>query len=475
MNNPFEQLAVQFVVTVAKRVEGQLVSLVFASPLSARSSDVGLLWHPGYRATHTRRLLVKFVLSLVVEGGKGLLRLAFRMRSWGYAVYGIIGDSILVVPVGCGRLDEDGTFRTSYVETQKNDGLFIFGNKKDCGGNAQNIKKISVIDAWRLTAILAESGVTAFQEIDGPFVERFLLLLYWLGWVISLRWLPEYYLGLSLAAVVQKYKITKIGCVHDMQGYARVVWGVTERSHAIGYTVQHASLSLGKRGYVCYPQELACGLELSDVMYVFNKKIADILKPLYTQTHFFLGCSARYRHWKNIEYATPEGTQCLFIGSLARYDNDTLISCIRRVVSTNPSDMPIRLRLHPFAEISSRDKLWLWIQKRNRRVEISTKTPLRTDIEQALVVVGMSTTVLHEALLLGRPVIQLSHPQYLETVDLDEVRGVLKRDFRMLSIDDIQQASRLIVDPQAMQQALGLHHPVVTYKRLFSPPEGAQL
>ena len=93
---------------------------------------------------------------------------------------------------------------------------------------------------------------------------------------------------------------------------------------------------------------------------------------------------------------------------------------------------------------------------------------LIADLESAIAVVGMSTTVLEEALLLGCPVIQLQHPDYRSFIDIDGVEGVMKMDYRKLLAKVLIEASTLTVDYVGMRKRLGLLNDIVVYKRLFT-------
>jgi hypothetical protein len=84
------------------------------------------------------------------------------------------------------------------------------------------------------------------------------------------------------------------------------------------------------------------------------------------------------------------------------------------------------------------------------------------------VVIGMSTTVLEEAVLLGRPVIQIKDADFLKYIDLDGVSGA-----RCLAVSDItsaaiESAGATAVDTAAMRERLGLNRPEVAYGTLFS-------
>lgn len=464
----FEVLAAKFVAEAARSVSEKLISSVFASPLSARSSDICMLWHQGYRKRHSVKLFLALLLSMLLGFLKGMVRLATNSKPFGYAIYGKITDSILVVTSLCGSQTPDGDYKTVYVETVKDDALFVFGPYNSCGKNSEEIKCLLFTEMLILSYSLVKSGLRATARLDCKMFDKVLLLLKWLCWTLSFQWLHDYYLEKSLSDTVKKYGIQKVGCIHEMHYYARVVWRVAKKYKAKSYTIQHAAFSNGKRWYICLSEEIESGLELPDVMYVYNKRVANVLKHYYRKTDFYLGCSTRYSHWKAVSGIEKNGKYYLFVSALAGFDNDVLITALRSLLKTSTELLPVRLRLHPFAKLSYCVKRWIRTSLKKGIIGISKNASLRDDLENAAVVIGMSTTVLEESLLLGRPVIQINHPDFREFIDIGGVEGVMKRNYRELLAKDLIDASSLKVDHMEMRKRLGLQHEVIDYKRLFA-------
>ncbi|MBI4843571.1 MAG: hypothetical protein HY809_04520 [Nitrospirae bacterium] len=464
----FEHLSAMFIASAARSAPKRLVSSVLASPLSARNSDICMLWHPGYRKRHGLRLAAGSIVSLAEAFLKGIVKLLVKPRPFGYALYGAAGESVLVITAAmCGSETPDGKFKTPYVETEEDDALFVFGLKKDCGRNPADVNELPVMKKAILAFALIKSGISAFTEIEGRIFDKCLLLLKWLSWVLSLRWLHDYYLEEVLSGIVEKHGIKKIGCIHEMHFYSRTVWRVAAKYNCRGYTVQHAAFSKGKRWYFCFPEETESGLRLPDVMYVYSGRVSDTLKQYYKNTLFRLGCSARYAHWKNVSAGDKKGGHFLFAGALARFDNEVLISSLQKAAAASPGGIKFRLRLHPFADLSCGLKRWIRSSEEKGIISVSRGRSLKEDIENASAVIGMSTTVLEEALIMGRPVVQITHPEYLEYIDIEGIDGVQKADYTDLSFSMLKETAGKAVDVAAMRDRLGLNNPVITYKRLF--------
>jgi hypothetical protein len=464
----FEKLAAKFVVLVARTVPGELTSSIFASPLSVRNSDNCMLWHPGYRNNHRVKLFIVLSFSVFSESLKGVVRLMTNIKSFEYAIYGKIKDSILVIVSLCGIQNTNGEYKTAYVKTDKDDALFVFGPYKSCGINSVRVENLLLTEKFLLVSSLVKSTLFATARLDCKISDKVLLVLKWLSWALSLRWLHDYYLEKSLSEIVERYNTRKIGCIHEMHSHARIVWRVAKRFKARGYTIQHAAFSDGKRWYFCYSEEIESGLRLPDIIYVHSDRVSNVLKQYYEGTDFYLGCSARYSQWKDVKRSEKKGKYYLFVAGLAGFDNDVLMTTLSRLLDTPTELLPVRLRLHPYAEISYGVKRWIRTSLRNNIIELSNNVSLRDDLENAAVVIGMSSTVLEESLLLGRPVVQLQHPDYREYIDIGGIKGSMKMDYRKLLPKDLIDVSTLKVDHLEARKRLGLENEIVDYKRLFA-------
>lgn len=464
----FDHIAARFTASAASFSSEQIKSMIFASPLSARSPDVSMLWHPEYRQKHGLKVMCSLLLLLCVSCLKGILKLFANPKPFGYAVYGEIRDALFVVTATCGSVT-DGSYKTPYVKTGDDDGLFVFGPVDKCGSHAVRTEPLSFVAKFTVLFILIKVGVRACAVCRAGLLDRTLLILQWFVWVVGLNWLYYYYLDLSLSKVVEEYKVQKIGCAHEMHSYARVVWRVARKYKAKGYTIQHAAISEGKRWYFVYPEEKESGLILPDVMFVFNKEVEVMLRPWYEATRFVPGCSDRYSAWKNISSReVAGGVYCLFAGALAGFDNLTLIVALKSLLGSGQLSMPVKVRLHPAAQMSRGDKSWLIKAAQQGLIVKSEGTSLKEDLENAAIVVGMSTTVLEEALLLGCPVIQLINTEYLEFINIKGVKGALRKKHNEMVASDLLSMVGISVDHEIMRNRLGLHHPVVSYERLFA-------
>jgi hypothetical protein len=400
---------------------------------------------------------------------KGMAKIMVGYEPFGYALYGKSGDQVLVVSSVCGAATKEGGYETRYVFTDSDSFLFVFGHMGECGNN---VNKVEHIAGWRklqMLFTLFNRSVSVFAEIDGRFVDKALLFMEWFSWVLGLEWMHNYYLERALSNIVKRYGIKKIGCIHEMHSYARVVWHVASNLGAKGYAIQHASISYGKRWYFPSREENASGLASPDFLYVFEKRLAEMLKPYFQHAKFMLGCSCRYSSWVSLKQIlpAPKDGYYLFVGALAKFDNEVVLSSLR-ILLEEKGELPIvRVRLHPNAELARGAARWLERESEKGRIQLSIGVSLISDICSSKVVVGMSTTVLEESLLLGRPVVQLTHSDYLPFIDLEDMPGALRIDHKNIS-SEILKSFMSVADPARMRQRLGLDQCLVTFSQLFS-------
>ena len=468
MEDKFEQLSAKYVAAVAQSMDENNMSVVFSSPLSARSPDLCFLWHTGYRKKYFMKLTTQVLFSLPLEFIKGLIKLFSNFKPLGYILQGKIDDKILVIPLSCTKLDNNGKYQNQYISTEEDDAVFIFGPKSSLKGREVKEIKITFKEKLLLLYKLLRGGGVAFFNTKGKVADRLLIFMSWMLWILGFKWIDDYRLDRSLSHVVEEYEIRKIGCIHEMHNYARIVWRVKYRYGLKGYTVQHAAVASGKRWYFCHPEEKDSGLMLPDIMYIYNNKVKDLLKPYYSNTQFILGCSYRYSGWRNVNGRKHnKGKYYLFVGALAGFDNDVLFSSLRHLLKATKETISLRIRLHPLAILNQNDKIWLENNIKNGIIHVSKDVSLKQDIEDAIAVIGMSTTVLEEALLMGCPVIQLQHPDYLQYIDIDGLQGASKIDYDRLSFDDLMSVANAQPNPHEIREKLGLDHSLVTYKSMF--------
>ena len=463
-SDPLEELSAEMVAFLEKR-KPALASLVFSSPLSARTPDLSMVWHSGYRRLHRQKLVLQLLSNAVVALGKGAARLA-GARPWGYCRYGQTVDRILVLASLCGQ--ENGSrFQTEYVRTGPSDSLFVFGEYTSLGQARYRFSRPD-LGAQVITALsLLWGGCEASLFLRGPVGDRLILLLLWTEWVWSWRWLPMMQLEATLRTIVQKEGVKQIGCVHEMHAYARIVWRVASAESARSCTIQHASVSRGKRWYFSYEVERQAGLRLPEVCFVFGVQAKDLLRPALPGTRLVFGCSQRYARWRGqVPDVDAKVGTVLLVGGLAAFDNEAVLGALKILSEEKLPRRVFKLRLHPSAQLSRAQKRWIRKSVRTGTFEVSNSS-LKEDLEVAALVIGMSTSVLEEALLLNRKVIQVIDDRYRTYIDIEGVPGVLR--IHWTDMDNVPLTLPPSVETHRLfRERLGLDKILVDYSRLFS-------
>ncbi len=468
-DDPFEALAARCVTSVAERVSQDVRFLVFSSPVCTRRTDVSLLWHPVYRNGHKARLLLKALAAFPLDLAKGVLRLAPPFRQYGWCVSGEIDDRVLVTPSLCAEEVTPGQYRTPYVASQADDALYLFGLRSSFGGGAKTMRLRLLADLARPFFVLARATLGAALVVSGPWFEKVLIWLSWCSWLVSLRWLELIALHRNLSAFVKRNRVARIGCIHEMHEHARVVWDVASRHGARSCTVQHAAFSKGKRWLFPSPDEVDAGLALPDVFYVYENQIVEMLQEHYRGTTFVLGSSSRYSQIREAEPFEAAGIEYyLFATALPSFDNDVVLGSIKRILAQR-SPGRIRVRLHPAAQLVPFIRSWLRSAQRSGTVEVSSGTSLNQDLQHAIAVVGMGSTVLEEGLIMGRPVVQIAHPSFRKYLDLEGLPSVSRVDYKKFSNSTLESLPPIDRPPLEARRRLGLTQPEVTYDRLFPP------
>ncbi len=464
ITDPLETVAADFTAFTVGHLPADISTLPFASVISARSPDIYLLWHPVYRCKHKVGLLAYHAALMVYKKIRGCQALFSLRKQFRYKIYGEVGSTLLVTPALCGK-ESGGNWQTNYVKISPQDALFVFGFGEQWGKNAHAAQALSVGKAYAYAWALSIAGISAAFSIKGTWADRILVLLLWLTWVVSFEWFESYYFKQTLEKAIKEHRLQKIGCIHEMHGYARLIWILGQQYHLSTHALQHASVTQGKRWYFADKAERKAGLQLPQHMYVYDRSMIDLLRPYFPTTEFKLGLSWRYAHWQDVKPVAGSGDHVLFVSALAGFDNTVLINVLKRLHSEGVLKQ-VHLRFHPLARLSPAARQWIKAQTDNGWIVLTGQVPLKEDLLKSKVVVGMGTTVLEEALLLGRPVVHIQHLDYVQYIHLHGVQGASLKAWDEITgryLEDIPQPA----DVTDIRHRFGLEHPLVDYARLF--------
>lgn len=406
-----EQIMGEFTAALAKHLPEDLrTPVAFCSPASFREPEIDTCWH----SYMIRRGLFLFIFDQLpkflrawASGVRRFMRGHFG--SWnfkpreGATVLGITPRSICKV--------QDGRVETNYCypeDVAQMSWLIIDEAGKEAGGYPVSkwrvaVTFLQVLYVWVRVSCLRRR-ITKDWLVASVITFR---------WIFGFQWVIQWMWSLKLRSLLSSVRPSKVHAVHETWPWARIVWQEAARLGIRTSTIQHASIVRSKLWYFPSREEREVGIALPDEFFVFSQKNEDLLRPFYPRTRFVVSCGPRYAHWKE-RAALPSPTNTaplLFTTSLPWWDNEVVLQGLYRLVQTG-SVRPIRVRFHPCAVISNRWKRWLTHTVAKGSVTISDGT-FQDDVMNAGAVIGLNTTVLEEAMAMGRPAIVLHTDQYL--------------------------------------------------------------
>ena len=458
------EIAGHFTAKFAKRISFPVKITVFCGPASFRDPEADNCWHP-YMIRSGVAVFVKDQLPLFMKAiGGGIRRFLtgcfgrfHYIENDGATVLGVSPTSICSI--------KDGKVETSYCHEDDTDRIawFLIDEKeKEPGGYP--VSRVAVI-RWFLRMLGSWFYVTLFGRQEERRGDWFVVSVLTLRWIMSLLWVNAWMLELALETLLKDSCFKKVFCVHEMHPQARVACSVSRRIGVPFRVLQHASINRSKLWYFPVRQELASGLTCPDEFVVFSDDVITLLKPYYpSSTAFSLGCSNRYAHWKTktADYSPRNNNGgVLFVTSLSWWDNAVVLDAVSRLLDEAYTDRLLRVRLHPHAFVPSAAQSWFDEQVTSGEICRSVGS-LEQDIAASSLVVGMTTTVLEEAALLGKPIITLQSSDYLSFEDgigpicsADSFSARLVEDtIRTFGTDDLH------VGICASRRLLGIDQPV---------------
>jgi hypothetical protein len=227
----------------------------------------------------------------------------------------------------------------------------------------------------------------------------------------------KWMLALKIRGIIESSSPEEVFCVHEMHPHSRIAWGEARRFHIPTVTIQHASIVRSKLWYFPTREELVSGLATPNKMAVFSEDVRDLFTSFFPEdTLYPLACGPRFTKWQSISTnalpQTVDGRPILFAGSLPWWDNVVVLKGVQRLLTEGDPERPIAVRLHPAAKVPVKWKKWLDQMAQTGKVNLS-RGSLEDAIRDSAVVVGMNTTVLEEAALMGKAVVVLVEGNYL--------------------------------------------------------------
>lgn len=411
-----EQALGRFTASFAQRLPKDLRSTAFCGPASFRDPEADDIWH-GYMIRRGIVPVLQGQIPLLARALIGGIRRFILARFGSFTFFPRDRARVLGVgPVGICKT-KNGSVETGYCHPEDTKAMawlvFDDGRRDPEGYPLSRFVILSVylkmLFCWVFVSFSCRGHDSRMDWAVGS-------LLTW-RWILSLVWVNKWMLALKIRGIIESINPKEVFCVHEMHPHSRIAWAEARRFHIPTVTIQHASIVRTKLWYFPTREELAAGLATPDKMAVFSKDVEDLFERYFPGKTFYpLACGPRFSKWKKIRSSehsqvTGEGP-ILFAGSLPWWDNEVVLKGVQRLLAEDDQKRSIKVRPHPAAKIPFKWKEWLEQKAETGKVNFS-KGSLEDAISESAVVVGMNTTVLEEAALMGKAVLVLEEPDYL--------------------------------------------------------------
>ena len=374
-------------------------------PSSFRDPESNEYFHVGGQSL----AVSSFVLGLV----KSLIRfiyIIFKKRLGRFTFIKRENSDVLVLsPVTVTRF-ESNKIKTTYLEVEDIDRsnwlLFEEGKGQEAKDNSYPSRLETLVSMLKLLrAVLFDSSPQGRHEI-----EAFRLNLIW---ILGGYWVHLLVLEKSLRKILKSSDFKLVHCVHEFHPHSRVLWKVAEELNIKSSSILHAPMEREKLWLFPSEQERKAGLKLPDNLALYNQQDEKLLSSTValTESNIKFVCGPRFKDWKEKNaLEANEMPTLLFVSSIAQWDNHTVLKALFQLADEG-SNFDLLFRPHPNALLSPEDSLKLSQLIKDNKVSYS-KGDLLESIRNSQIVLGMCTSVLDEALLLGRPAINLKSDEF---------------------------------------------------------------
>jgi len=407
-----EKVFGRFTAEFAKNLSEEIRGTAFCSPTSFRDPEIDNIWHPYLLNAHFIFFLKDQALLFFWKMLKGIKK--FVMYRFGeFTFIPKEGSDVLGVSPTMICRQENGKMKTKYCHPDdvNNMSWLLFEDEKQTGGE-QRISRVKILSHF--IKVLWAWGKASFSSKEANKKYAAIASILALRWILELQWVNKWLLALELRRILDENQFKKVFCVHELHPHARIAWIEAKKKNIRTVTVLHARLARSELWYWVTKDELDAGMQLFDEITVFSKEDIDSLKSFYEDVpQYHIGCGPRYAHWKDAkELAGLEKRESiLFASSLSWWDNEVVLKGLKKLSEAEGNKRPLAIRFHPTAVIPKRWEKWLEKECQNG-IHVS-KEPLSDAVMNSALIIGMSTTVLAEVLMMGRPGAAIEQEKFL--------------------------------------------------------------
>lgn len=393
-----------FSVEYSKNLPTKLARYAYLFPSSCRNPEIESFFHPSLR--------LKAILGHTTRTPRSLIRgidAISRSRFGRFSYYKGQNESIItVVPKVLCKTDENQVTSAYLCEKdQIETSWLIFEEGLKTNSEFGKIEALTLYFHF-LTSLF----LTLFKKPSHiPFSDWMAAFLANLNWGLSCYWSDKISLERYTSELLSKNnKIKTIHCVHEFHPHSKVLWAIAERSNIKSCSIEHASNEREKLWLFPTVDEVKHSHPLPSSLFVYNEKHKKWWDEIFKgAVNYKYACGPRFSKWKEVSKLSPNSEKTiLLVTSQSWWDNEVVFQSAEKLLQTN---FDLTIRLHPFAQLRSEQRKWLENKISQTRLKVD-KSDLMDSIKDHSIIIGMCSTVLDEALLLGRCAIKVDHDEF---------------------------------------------------------------
>ena len=289
---------------------------------------------------------------------------------------------------------------------QKNTSWLIFEDGKNTNSTLTRTEVFKL-----LIYFLVSLSKTLFKKpADIPYSDWIGALSSNLTWCLSCYWSDKIALEKFTTNFLKTRYISHIHCVHEFHPHSKILWKICSTNKIKCSSIEHASNEREKLWLFPTQQEVMNNHPLPSLLFVYNEKHKQWWHDIFDDlVNFQIACGPRFAKWKCSNNLLPyKSNKVLLVTSQSWWDNEVIFQTIEKLLDSN---FELTIRLHPHSQLKKWQKKWLSNKLKNTRIEVDN-SPLEKSISNHSIILGMCSTVLDEALLMGRCSIKVEHDEF---------------------------------------------------------------
>lgn len=428
-----ERVWANLAVSIVEDLPDRLKIFPLLSPVSIRDPEADLLLHPRYIEQVPFRSLGIFIKRFIRSIVR-FFRAFYDPRGPSFVTFNRGSDRPLIIsPSIIASSSSDGV-KTTYIQKEDADysNWIIFENESE---SVNFPRKRLIVD----TIMMIRSG---FRVLFKESISTDVLcgVISYINWCLGSYWINHSIFYEKLKSIAISMNPQSVSCVHEYHAHSKITWYVAHQIDVRSLCVLHAPYSRSRLWLFPKKRELTIVKTYPDVFLLFSKEdldLASVDKPNDQIIGF--SCSPRFSKWKKYlnRRSMNDSKSVLFVSSLSWWDNSIVINALARLAQDQDSGtLKILFRPHPNAIILSRDRKVLNRVLNDHSNVSRSDSSLTEDLKGCMSVLGVGSSVLDEASLMGCVPIKIVSEDFLAFAS-DQMDELAISEVKVESILDV--------------------------------------